>query len=1029
MKLANLSIRRPITTTMAVILVILLGIISLGRINLDLFPNMNFPVAAVITDYAGVGSNEIETMISRPIENALATVTNIKTLSSTSQAGQSLVLAEFNWGVDMNFATLEMREKIDLVKGYLPDDAGDPLIVKFDPSMLPISQLGVSGAADQVELKQLVEDKVIPRLERLEGVASVGLTGGLNREILIEVQQTRLNHYGISLTTLAQTLMLENMNLSGGQIIRGQTELLVRTTGKFHSIEEIKKILVPTKAGFIALEDVAEIKDTFKEVQTLARMNGKSSIGLTIQKQTDANTVQVSNRVNEELAKIKGELKEQLEIHPIMDQAEYIEDSIGNVQTNAIIGGVLAVLVLFFFLRNIGSTIIIATAIPVSVITTFSLIYFGGLTLNMMTLGGLALGVGMLVDNAIVVLENIYRYRQEGYNRKEAASRGSQEVGMAILASTLTTVIVFLPVVFVEGLASQLFKELALTITFSLLASLIVALTFIPMLSSKILRISKRDQTFNGTARGLMGWIQQVYRVTLKWSLSYRWLMILLVIGALVGCGLLYPKIGTEFIPAMDQGEFTINARLPIGTVLGETDQIVSEIEEIVMQVPEVETVFSDIGTAGLMVSSSAPEFGQLMVRLKSLDQRDRSTDQIMEELRLKLHFPDTVISFQAQDAFGGGMGGAPISIRVRGNDLKVLEDLSLQIADEMKQVEGVREVRDSISNGRPELQIQIDRVQAAQFGLRVTQVGAAIKAAIQGEVATRYEVDGQEYDVRVRLQEADRKSLSQVQNLLIPSPLGAKVPLDRIATFSISQGPKAIERENQVRYVEITADLFEADLGSVMAEIQKRVDQNVQLPPQYEIDYGGQFEEMMDSFKSLAFALLLAIVLVYMVLASQFESLLHPFVIMFTVPLAIIGVFVGLYVTGYNISVPALIGMIMLAGIVVNNAIVLVDYINTLRSRGMEMREAILEAGPVRLRPIMMTALTTILGLLPLALGMGEGSEVQAPMAVVVIGGLLCATLLTLYIVPILYTLFEGMSRWVKRMFGIQQSDSEIGL
>lgn len=1029
MKLVDLSIRRPVTTTMAVILVILLGIISLGRINLDLFPNMSFPVAAVITDYSGVGSNEIETMISRPIENALATVTNIKTLSSTSKAGQSLVLAEFNWGVDMNFATLEMREKIDLIKGFLPDDTSNPLIVKFDPSMMPIAQLGVSGATDQVELKRLVEEKVIPRLERLEGVASVGITGGLNREILIEVEQTRLNHYGIGLTTLAQTLMLENMNLSGGQIIRGQTELLVRTTGKFLSIEEIQKILVPTTAGFIALEDVAEVKDTFKEVQTLARMNGKASIGLTIQKQTDANTVQVSNRVNKELEKIKAELKEQLEIHPVMDQAKYIEDSIGNVQINAIIGGVLAVLVLFFFLRNFGSTIIIATAIPVSVITTFTLIYFGGLTLNMMTLGGLALGIGMLVDNAIVVLENIYRYRQEGHNRKEAARRGSQEVGMAILASTFTTVIVFLPVVFVEGIASQLFKELALTITFSLLASLIVALTFIPMLSSKILRISKRDQSLHGNARGLMSWIQRVYRVTLNWSLSHRWLMILLVICALVGCGFLYPKIGTEFIPAMDQGEFIINVRLPIGTVLGETDQIISEIEEMVMHVPEVETVFSDIGTAGLMVSSSAPEFGKLMVRLKSLDQRDRSTDQVMEELRQKLHFPDTVISFQGQDAFGGGMGGAPISIRVRGNDLKVLEDLSLQIVNEMKLVEGVREVRDSISNGRPELQIQIDRVQAAQFGLRVTQVGAAIKAAIQGEIATRYEVDGQEYDVRVRLQEADRKSLSQVQNLLIPSPLGAKVPLDRIATFNISQGPKAIERENQVRYVEITADLFEADLGSTMAKIQKRIEQNVQLPPLYEIDYGGQFEEMMDSFKSLGLALLLAILLVYMVLAAQFESLLHPFVIMFTVPLAIIGVFVGLYVTGYNISVPALIGMIMLSGIVVNNAIVLVDYINTLRSRGLEMREAILEAGPVRLRPIMMTALTTILGLLPLALGIGEGSEVQAPMAVVVIGGLLCATLLTLYIVPILYTLFEGMSRRVKLLFGIRQSDSEIGL
>ncbi|AZR72700.1 multidrug ABC transporter [Anoxybacter fermentans] len=1027
MKISDLSIKRPVTTIMMVFLVILLGLISLGRINLDLFPNLNFPVAAVITEYQGVGPHEIETMVTRPIENALATVTNIKSISSISRAGQSLVIVEFNWGVDMDFAALEMREKVDMIKRFLPDDVENPLIVKFDPSMFPILQIGISGEEDLVSLKKTVEDKIVPRLERLEGVASVELTGGLNREILIEIDQTKLNNYGISLATVTQTLMMENMNLSGGQIVWGQRELLVRTTGKFKSIDEIKKILLPTSTGFVALEDIAHIKDTYKEVQNLARLDGKPSIGLTIQKQTDANTVKVSNLVKEELKKIKAELGDKLEIAFLMDQSDFIKRSIGNVRTNAIVGGVLAVLVLLLFLRNIRSTIIIATAIPVSVITTFSLIYFGGLTLNMMTLGGLALGIGMLVDNAIVVLENIYRLRQEGLGRIEAASLGSREVGMAIVASTLTTAIVFLPVIFVKGIASELFKELALTITFSLLASLVVALTLIPMLSAKILKVSKRVASSYENGKVYSGWIQEKYRKSLDWCLSHRLSVIILLIVLLLGSLALFPKIGAEFMPEMDEGEFTITARLPRGTVLEQTNQVVEEIEEQVMRIPEVETIFTNVGSAGQIISESSPEVGKVMVRLKNLKARKRSTAEIIEELRQNLRIPDTEISIEARSAYVGGENEAPISIKVKGNDLKVLEDLAVKISQEIAQIPGVREVKDSISKGRPELQIEIDRVKAAKFGLRVTQIASAIKTAIRGDIATRYEVDGQEYDVRVRLKEENRKSLSHIKNLLIPSPLGAKVPLSRIATFEISQGPKVINRENQVRYVEITADIYNADLRSVMKEIQRRLKENIQLPDQYEIEYSGQFEEMVESFKSLVFALLLAIVLVYMVMASQFESLLHPFIIMFTVPMAVIGVILGLFITGHRFSVPSIIGLIMLAGIVVNNAIVLVDYINNLRRKGLELREAILKAGPIRLRPILMTALTTILGLLPLALGIGEGAEAQAPMAVVVIGGLSCATFLTLYVVPVLYSLFEEMGNKVRRLFKKQYESTKV--
>lgn len=1028
MKISDLSIKRPVTTTMIVLLVILLGAISLGRLNMDLLPNLNFPMAAVITNYPGVGPNEVEKMVTKPLENVLATVTDIKSISSVSSAGQSMITLEFNWGVDMDFATLDMREKIDMIASYLPEDVDKPLVFKFDPSLLPILEVGITGEEDLVSLKQLIENKVIPRIERLKGVASVGLIGGLNREILVELDQTKLNNYGLGLTTISQTLMMENMDLSGGEITRGVTQILIRTKGKFASIDEIKKILVPTATGFVALEDLGEVRDTYQDVLTLARMNGLPSIGLTIQKQTDANTVTVANLVKKELNKIQRELSDDLQIEFLMDQSKFIETAIGNVQTNAILGGILAILVLFLFLRNIRSTIIIATAIPISVITTFSLVYFSGLTLNMMTLGGLALGIGMLVDNAIVVLENIYRYRQEGYGPIEAASLGSQEVGMAIVASTLTTAIVFLPVVFVEGIASELFKELALTITFSLLASLLVALTFIPMASAKILKVSPKEVTANKEKKGITSGIIRRYRSSLDWCLSHRLLVVIVLIVVLVGSFALFPLIGAEFIPAMDQGELMIDVKLPIGTVLSQTNEVVAGIEEELKSIPEVETIYTRIGSSGQMLSGNDSSAGILLVKLKKLEDRQRSIFTVMEEMRQMIRIPDAEVTIQALNSMGGGaMGGAPISITVEGSDLEVLEDLTATIKQEMAQVSGVREIKDSMSKGRPEMQIKIDRVQAAKYGLRVTHVAAMIKSVIQGDVATRYEVGGHEYDVRVRLKEDHRQNLSQVKDLLIPSPLGPKVSLNQIASFTFDQAPMAIRRINQVRYAAITADIYDTDLDTAMKAIQTRLADNVALPDQYRIVYGGQFEEMIESFQGLALALVLAILLMYMVLASQFESLLRPFIIMFTVPMAAIGVLLGLYLCGHRISVVSLIGIIMLAGIVVNNAIVLVDYINTLQKKGLSMREAILEAGPIRLRPILMTALTTILALLPLALGLGEGSEMQAPMAVVVIGGLTCATLLTLYIIPVLYSLFTGFSNRVKGLFRGSDKSSEM--
>jgi|AntRauTorcE11897_2_1112592.scaffolds.fasta_scaffold04525_3 HAE1 family hydrophobic/amphiphilic exporter-1 len=1016
MRLSDFSIKRSVTTVMLILLVVILGFISLDRLNIDLLPEINFPGAAVITSYQGAGPEEIESLVTKPLENSLATVTNVKSINSISDAGQSTIIMEFNFGTDMDFAALDMREQTDLVSGFLPEDAQDPLIFKFDPSMIPVLQLGVYSGQNLADLKSNVEDNVVPRLERLPGIASVSLTGGLDKEILIELDRNKMENYNIDFNTVTQNLMLENFNVSGGQINRGNVEYIVRVTGKFKSIDQIREVVIPTgsRGGFIKLSDIATVKDTYKEVSTIARVNGEDSIGLTIQKQTDANTVSVAQSVRDEIKAIQED-QPNLNMVPIADQAEYIEQSINSVYRNAIIGGLLAVLVLFVFLRNFRSTIIIALTIPISVVSTFLLLYFSGLTINIVSLGGLALGIGMLVDNSIVVLENIYRYKQYGLNRVEAASRGSEEVGMAIAASTFTTIVVFLPVIFVQGLTAQIFRELALTVSFSLFASLIVALTLIPMLSSKILKLSKKQLNISDDTK--LGFIKSNYRSSLNWFLHHRWIIVTLIVVLMALGGFLAIDLGAEFLPSFDQGQMTVNYDLPVGTVLDDTQKVAGEIESILQDIPEVETIFSNIGVGDAMSGSAASESGTFTVLLKDLAERDRSTSEVMEDLRSKIKIPGADINIESQDMYmGGGMGaGQPVNIKVVGDDLAELERLSELVMEEMRQVEGVREISDSFEEGRPEFLINIDRSLAARLGLRVRTVANTVKSTITGDVATQYEVTGNEYDVRVTLKDKDKQNIEQIKNIMIPSPSGAKVPLYRVAKFEISEGPKEILRINQERYSEITASLFQTDLNTAVSAIQQRVNNNIELPDGYNIRFGGQFQDLQESFTDLFYAFLLAILLVYMVMASQFESFVHPLVIMFTVPLAIVGVIFGLYITRTTISVPSLIGVIALAGIVVNNAIVLVDYINRIRDKGKGKIDAILEAGPTRLRPIMMTALTTILALIPLSLGIGEGSELQQPLAIVVISGLLFSTFLTLYVIPVLYSIFTDISDKVK--------------
>jgi len=1044
MKITDLSVRRSVTITMIVLCIILLGGVSLTRLSVDLYPDIKFPIAIVVTDYPGAGPQEVETVVTEPLEEWVGTVQNVDKIESQTSAGNSVLIVWFKWGTDMDYATLQMREKVDLVKGFFPDEVSTPMVIKMDPAMMPVIQLGLSGGKDLADLKNVADDIVKPRLERLEGVASVMVTGGYNREIQIVADPVKMQAYGIGLGQITQALKSENMNLSSGQVTEGKKELFVRTMGEYQSLDDIRKVNITTAGGgSIFLGDIAEVKDTSAEVTQISRMNGQPSVGINIMKASTANTVKTSQLVQKELETLSGQIPGGIKVATVFDQAEFIGQAIGRVAQNAMIGGILAVVVLYLFLRNFRSTLIIGVAIPIAMIGTFTLLYLNGLTLNMMSLGGLALGIGMMVDSSIVILENIYRYREDGHSKEEAAIKGADEVATAVMASTLTSMAVFLPIVFVEGIAAQFFRELALTVSFSLAASLLVALTLVPMLSSKLLIVNNGkdvnvekeekkkgiiNKAFTVTGKFLDG-LAKVYGRLLAWALNHRKTVVAGVFLALVASFALVPLVGMEFMPGMDSGQLTINVELDKGTILSETNKVVEEIESMINGLDqEVETVFTSVGMQGseMSANSKTPEIAQIMVMLVPKTERMRSSEQVADDLRSKTAgIPGADISVTVSDE-GGATTGAPVSIKIKGDELDQLKVMAEEIVGIVQAVPGTREVESSIAEGRPEMQIKVNRDRANMYGLSVAQVASAVRTAFSGEVATRYRTGGNEIDVRVILPKDYRENIEDMKKVILTSPMGIQVSLGELADFTVATGPTTIGRENQTRLATVNSQISERDLNSVTKDIQTKL-KDYTLPKGYTIEYGGQNADMMDAFGNLILALILAIILVYMVMASQFESLVYPFIIMFSMPTTFIGVTGALVITGRTFSVPTFIGVIMLAGIVVNNAIVLVDYINTLRRGGLERKEAIIAAGPVRLRPILMTTLTTALGMLPIALGIGEGAEAQAPMATAVIGGLAASTIFTLVFVPVVYTIIDDFGKWLKRIFRFGRKNKDV--
>ncbi|MDP3718611.1 MAG: efflux RND transporter permease subunit [Acidobacteriota bacterium] len=1020
MSIPRIAIERPVTMFMISMVIILLGSISLTRLPVDLMPDTQMPTITVRVNYPGVGPLEMEELVTRPIEQAVSAVAGLERVDSTSSEGNANVRLNFAWGSDLAEAADEVRTRLDRVRGRLPVDADPPTVFKFDSTAMPIMGVGVEGDFDAVTLRELAQNQLSPRLERVAGVAAVTINGGLRRQIRVDLSREKITALNLAPDRIIQILRTENQNIPLGEVNDADRTLLLRSPGQFTNIDEIRNLVVLTRDGVpVYLRDVAEVRDTTEDRRSFMRINGTPGIRMQVTKQSGTNTIQIAEGVKREIEKINADV-DGITLRVLDDQSRFIQRAIGNVQEHAMIGGFLVILIIFLFLRDIKSTLIICTSIPISVIGTFALLYFGGYTLNTLTFGGLALGIGMIVDAAIVVLENTYRHLEMGKDRVTAAIDGSEEVWSAILASTLTHIAVFVPMLFLTGVSSIMFGQLAAVVSFSLAMSLLVAVTIVPVLCSRLLDAPHAQHAgggvmarLNRTVDGWLNHLDEFYARTLHLALHHRPTVFATGFALFAIAILLLPRIGFEFQPQTDEGEVQVDAELAVGSRIELTEAVLIGLEERIRQVvPEATMLITQAGGGGGFGNSSTHR-GNVNVRLVPRDQRTRSNEQISMQLRRDLSgIPGVNVrarpsgGMQMRGMGGGGQDGR-LSIEILGHDLETSKAIAQDLKTMLDTTRGIADSRLQREEGRPELAVRVDRDKAALLGLTVTGVANTIRTNVAGTQAAMYRDAGNEYPIIVRLREEDRQEVAEVGDVLLSTPAGQIVPAKNVMVIARETGPVSIERKNQERVQRVNAET-ETTLSEAVAAIQARMGE-ITVPKDFAVGFGNEVEEQARSFNELRLVLILAIVLVYTVMASQYESLRDPFIIIFSIPLAAIGVVGMLMLTNTPFSMQAYIGVIMLAGIVVSNAILLVDYTNTLRHRDkMELRAAIELAGKHRLRPILMTSLCTSLGLVPMAMGIGEGAELQAPLARVVVGGLMTSTIITLVFVPAMYTLFE---------------------
>lgn len=1006
---SGLCIKKPVTTVMVTLMVFIAGIVSYFHLDQALMPDMDLPIAVVATTYVGASPEEIEELISKPLEESMGTIANVDTITSYSAMNMSMVLLQFVDGTDIDMAAVDMRDKLDQIKSSLPDDAGEPTVIKMDINAMPID-IGVKAEnLDLNELNELLEDNVVNRLERIEGVASVDLSGGITREIRITVDPVKLAGYGLTTSALSGVLAAENMNLPSGDLTQGNTTVAVRTIGEFTSLQEIQDLPISTASGaVIHLSDVAKVEQVEADRNSFTYINGTKGILISVDKQSTANLVEVSNALKEEIAELQQDYPE-LDIELLTDTSEYIELSLSNITETALLSAAIAFFVLLLFLRNAITSAIIAVSIPTSIMATFALMYVTGINMNMISMGGVAIGIGMLVDNSVVVLDSIYQYYERGYSAAESAEVGAKEVSMAIIASTLTTVAVFIPMALIGGTAGAMMKNLSFTIVYALTASIVVALTFVPMACALLLR--RETKLFAWKNNKLLSFLERWaaavdalsdrYERVLKWALHHRKKTVLtvLVVFLLSLCSV--PLAGMDFMASMDEGVVSVTVELPNGTDLDTTEETTLEVLYRLQEIPEADVIYANVGS-GMM--SAGTNSASVTVNLVDKSERKRSADEVSAAIEEMLaDIPGAEISASSSDAAMGSLASADVTMNVFGYDSDMLMDVEKELVARLSTVDGLSDVEGSTGETVPEATVKIDRGRASQYGITTAAVAGALNTAISGSTATQYKLDGTEIDVVIRYDTNAVNYLTDLRNLTVTSAYGTQVPLSDIASVTMEESATTIMRKNQKNYITISANAENMSTS----EAQRLVEQEMaklELPDGCSYEFGGMMEMMNDTFHSLLTAMVVAVLLVYMIMASQFESLRYPFIVMFSMPLAITGAIIGLLITGNTITMPAMMGFVMLVGMVVNNGIVLVDYTNQLMERGMNCYDALTTAGPRRLRPILMTTLTTVLGMVPMALATSEGSEMMQALAIAVIFGLTLSTVITLIFIPVLY-------------------------
>lgn len=1020
MSIYKSAVQRPVTTILIFVGLVVMGLYSLINLPVDLYPEIEIPFVSVFTQYPGASASDIETNITRPIEDALNSVSGLKEITSTSSDNSSVIFLEFEYGTNLDEASNDIRSSLSFIEQFLPEDAQNPVILKFNSSMMPIVFYAITADESYVGLEKILDERIVNPLNRIEGVGSVSLAGVPGRSIYVDIDPRRMEAYNLSVEQIGNIIRAENLNMPSGYLEMGQFDYPLRIQGEFVGSDMIQNIVVGSFNGNnIYLRDVAEVRDTIRETRLYEQVNGEKGMRLFIQKQSGANSVSIAEEVEAQLAELGKTLPPDVKIEKIFDTADFIKGSIGNLTSTLMYAGIFVILVVLFFLGRWRATVIIIITIPISLIVAFIYLFITDASINIISLSSLSIAIGMVVDDAIVVLENITRHIERGSRPREAAIYATNEVWLAVIVTTLTVVAVFLPLTFVSGLTGVLFRQLGLIVSITTVVSTIAAITLTPTLSSLMLRLRPKKVNpgrfhYDRTVKVALDGLDSFYEKTLRWALRHKTFVSLVSIGFFVAAMSLFTVIGTEFIPETDESRFSISVELQTGTRSNQTMLTTEKITKMLEDsIPEVDLISSSTGSddAGgfeSLFNAGGTHTIRYTVRVVPVDDRSRSVWDIADEVRILLgQYPEIVnYSVSTGDGGGGMFGGGGVAVEVYGYNIDETNAVASQLAEKMKLIEGARDVQISRDKSKPELQIVLDQEKMIMHGLNTATVSMAVKNRVAGMTASRLREFGDEYDIVVRFKRKYTNSLTEIENIGIMNPQGQIVRLAEIAEVKEFWSPPTIERKRRERIVSVTTTPYKRPLNELNIDIQKAIDET-DIPSGVQVQISGAIEEQMEAFKDLGLLMVLSLVLVYLVMASQFESLKMPLIIMMAIPFSFAGVAIALYVTGTNLSLIAGIGAVMLIGIVVKNAIVLVDYINLMRERGMELTEAVALSGRSRLRPVLMTSLTTILGMLPLAMSTGEGSEIWSPMGIAVIGGLTFSTFVTMVIVPVIYVVF----------------------